>query len=436
MNASVSLRRAVLLCCLVLVCRPQSAAQTSKDAEDATPRIQLNVNRILVPVVARDKQGRAVADLKKEDFQVFDNDQARPVSAFTVEKRRPTNSAAAGSTESAQAPSLPNAPAQSAPAPQRFIVFLFDDMHLASADLEQVKKAGLKVLAGALAAPDYAAVVSLSGKTNSSLTRDRAKLQDALNSLQSRSLFRMEGSDCPSLSYYQADLIENKHDSAATQDAVRKVLNCNPGMDPKYQQNIAETTADSAARRMLTLGHQDVQSTFAAITAVVHGMAALPGERTLILVSPGFLTIEQDTLSMESSILNLAAQSNVTISALDARGLYSTELTAQDRSPALAGPSFVQNSDYRRSAETQAENPLASLADGSGGAFFHNSNDVGAGFERLAETPEVVYVLELSLDNLKPDGKYHRLKVKVDREGLELQARRGYFMDKPQKSQK
>jgi len=54
----------------------------------------------------------------------------------------------------------------------------------------------------------------------------------------------------------------------------------------------------------------------------------------------------------------------------------------------------------------------------------------------VAEAAEVVYVLELSLDGVKPDGTYHRLKVKVDRDGLQLQARRGYFMPRPEKGKK
>ena len=81
-----------------------------------------------------------------------------------------------------------------------------------------------------------------------------------------------------------------------------------------------------------------------------------------------------------------------------------------------------------------AEGALSDLADGSGGTFFHNSNDLDAGFKSLAEAPETVYLLELSLDNVKPDVAFHRLKVKVNRDGLQLQARRGYFMPKPEKA--
>ena len=71
---------------------------------------------------------------------------------------------------------------------------------------------------------------------------------------------------------------------------------------------------------------------------------------------------------------------------------------------------------------------LAVLADGTGGTFFHNSNDLGAGFQALTSVPEVVYLLELPLDNIKADGSFHRLKVKVDRSGLQLDARLGYYL--------
>jgi VWFA-related protein len=79
---------------------------------------------------------------------------------------------------------------------------------------------------------------------------------------------------------------------------------------------------------------------------------------------------------------------------------------------------------------------MSEIADGTGGAFFHNSNDLGAGFKSLTDAPEVVYVLELSPEGVKPDGSYHRLKVEVDREGMRLQARQGYSAPKQEKNKK
>jgi len=74
---------------------------------------------------------------------------------------------------------------------------------------------------------------------------------------------------------------------------------------------------------------------------------------------------------------------------------------------------------------------LAELADATGGRYFHNSNDLKAGFELLAAAPEFVYVLGFSPQNLKLDGAYHALKVKLATpRGLDLQARRGYYAPK------
>jgi VWFA-related protein len=82
------------------------------------------------------------------------------------------------------------------------------------------------------------------------------------------------------------------------------------------------------------------------------------------------------------------------------------------------------------------EEAMGELADGTGGAFFHNNNDLDAGFKSTTEAPEVVYMLELSLSNSKAKDGYHRLKVKLDRGGMDVQARRGYFIPKPEKNKK
>ena len=251
--------------------------------------------------------------------------------------------------------------------------------------------------------------------------------------LQLHGLNRSEKSACPSIDYYQADLMLNKRDSAANADALAQVLACSPGINPQTDLPMAQRLAEAAARQALQSGYQDVQAAIATIGEIVRRMVPLPGQRTLILVSPGFLNIEPDALAEESRIIDLAAQSNVTISALDARGLYTTSMTASDDLHAIP---VAKRGEFHASAMRAAENVMAEFADGTGGTFFHNSNDLDTGFKSLTEAPEIVYVLELSLDNVKPDGSYHRLKVKVDRDDLQLQARRGYFVPKPGKEKK
>jgi hypothetical protein len=128
MTVNMRRRPAVALGCLVLVSGVHSAAQQGNEAHDTTPKFEMSINRVLVPVVVRDQLGRTVGGLKKEDFQVFDNDKPRIVSAFTVEQRGLAQVGEGSGRESgAQQPS----PADAAPpAPKRFIVLLFDDLNL------------------------------------------------------------------------------------------------------------------------------------------------------------------------------------------------------------------------------------------------------------------------------------------------------------------
>ena len=412
--------------------QPSSTTPVSPSSKEETqfsaPPIEINVNRVLVPVVVRNKQGRTVADLKKEDFQVFDEGKPRSISAFTVETRASVKSETAiAAKDDQQAPAQGNAVSQLPVLPEHITVLLFDDLHLTYGDVTYVQKAASNALDGMLSGSDVAAVVSTSGKINSGLTRDRAKLQNAIMGLRPEGIYRTDTADCPHVDYYQADLIENKRDPEALQDVIGQIMTvCNP----KTPENLAERLADSAAMHALNLGKQDIMVTYANLREIVRRMATLPGQRSLLLVSDGFLPIEEEARNAESQLIDLAVRANVTINAIDARGLYIGSMTASDDA---RGRSPGQVEEYRRSSVKLAENSMGELADGTGGRFFHNSNDLDAGFKAITEAPEVVYMLELPLGGVKANGSYHRLEVKVDRKGMEVQARRGYFIPKAAK---
>ena len=93
-------------------------------------------------------------------------------------------------------------------------------------------------------------------------------------------------------------------------------------------------------------------------------------------------------------------------------------------------------SEYRRNSMSLNEDVMAELAHGTGGTYFHNSNDLEGGFKQLTAAPEYLYVLEFSIRDVKQDGRYHRLKVKTDQKGLIVQSRDGYFAPNPPKKKK
>jgi len=162
--------------------------------------------------------------------------------------------------------------------------------------------------------------------------------------------------------------------------------------------------------------------------SLVDGMTKLPGERVLLLASTGFLTgnleVEQDALMAK------ALHAQVVINTLDAKGLYVVNPTG-DASTAQTGwvlqPARVVET---KNAERVADAPgstMAVLASGTGGAFYHNNNDLAHGFRVLGMVPETPYVLGFTPSGVAADGRFHSLKVRLAAgKRYSLRARPGY----------
>ena len=431
MRSSVRLLPAIFRTCLTLFFSLSLAAPQQQQplTPNASPVIRSSVNEVLVPVVVRNAQGHAVGDLTKDEFQVFDDGKQQVITGFLVVKRV--------SETPGGAPPIPNrdtnpvAPQTPSPA-QRFVVFLFDDLNLSADDLMKAQKAASKILESSLAVSDMAAVLSMSG-TNSGMTRDHAKLQKAILNLKVNNIYRHEGRDCPNVDYYQGDLIVDKNDPQALEAAVEDAITC-ANLDPSMIK-VATQMAQQAAQRAVAMGQQDFRTNLGFLRTVVSKMGALPGQHVLILVSPGFLTPGTEAMALKSQILDIAAQANLTISAVDARGLYTTNVEASQQGAGSSLAARLQ-SPYRQASMTSSEMVMAELADGTGGTYFHNNNNLEAGLSTLLAGPEYLYLLAFSTANMKSNGAYHNLKVKVNQDGLTLQARRGYFALEPEKNKK
>ena len=110
MSFRVLLGPSLVTSCLMFILCTECAARQKKESQDPPSTILVNVNRVLVPVVVLDKQGHAVDELKKEDFQVFDSGKPQVTSGFTVKKREVTESAPGSGAENTAKVSTPNAP--------------------------------------------------------------------------------------------------------------------------------------------------------------------------------------------------------------------------------------------------------------------------------------------------------------------------------------
>ena len=394
--------------------------------QDSPATFKVRVNNVLVRVVVRDSHGKVVPNLKKEDFQLYDGRKLQTITSFATETPRThivplTRSPEPGGSSADADPVATKAAAL----PQRFVTMVFDDIHMSMQDAVFVRDSATRFF-GAVAPSDRVAINTTSGQLTQDFTDDRAALEKALLGIVPRPLTHHEASDCPDMPYYEADLIVNKNDVQALAVAAEETLQCAFGGDTRMQA-AALSMAQAAAQRAASEGDNETQFAYRHLEAIVRRMTSLPGQRVLVLVSPGFIL---STLQYEASdMVDRATRANVVINTIDSRGLYAPDVMGDIANPPR---DYVRTagykSTYRVATQSAQDDVLAELADGTGGTFYHNRNDVDEAMREAGAAPEVSYVLGFSPQNLKFDGRFHTLKVALTtKEKLSVQARHGYF---------
>jgi VWFA-related protein len=363
--------------------------------DEQVPVFKASVRLVLVPTVVRDSQGHAVDHLQKADFRLLDDRKPQLITQFSLER---PDSVLPAPRESAGVQPLQ----RTATAATRHAAYVFDDIHATLDDLIRARDAAKRHLIS-LPPGDRAAIFTLSAKVMLEFTNDGAKLNEALQLIRPHPLTATGSVRCPDISYEQADLIQNKNDAIALAEAAAEALHCGFADDSKAA-GPARRLAESTAAQVLIAGRAESQVSFNVLREVVRGISRMPGQRSVVLVSPGFPTAEMQQELEE--IIDDALKAQVMINVLDPSGLS----TSSQIQYGTASGSF---------------DVLVDLAGGTGGTFFHNRSDMDEGFQRTA-LPEILYILGFAPQKL--DGKLHKLKVTVQgSEKLSVQARRGYY---------
>jgi VWFA-related protein len=303
---------------LFLVLGGWGAHAQSSDKAPAPPvsqppfQLKVNSSLVVVRVVVRDADGKPVEGLQKEDFKILDQGKEQSISHFEVETSVPP--APASSTSAAVSTA---GPATLAPrvAPKKFVALYFDSLNTSDADMIYVREAANHYLAANLQPTDRVALFT-SDKMLSDFTADPQQIHTALAKLQTsgRSLLRIH--DCPDLTDYQALQItqqENPDYSDAWQVAINQARTvCHmqaPGSDVQASQGPLESTTPkpapeqpsttdtmitstirSMARTIVFQAEIQARSNLQGLEGVVNYIAQMPGQRIVVLVSPGFLS--------------------------------------------------------------------------------------------------------------------------------------------------
>jgi VWFA-related protein len=421
------------MCETVVFSLQQSAEPKEMSATIQTywPRSQFTLrmesNLVEVGVAVRDRRGRAIGGLGKDDFEIEDAGRKREITAFSIETFDPIGSGAA----------KPPAPRAAEPIPEnkeprlRFVALLFDDFSMPFSQQVYVKAAARRFLRECLAQGDRVGLFTTSGRQIVPFTSDTAKLAAAVDRYSSFPR-TPSGGICPKLTPYDAYVIANKLDFETYQIKTAEMEQCFaqkrsvttihpgkagswpfPGTSPVMMQAEAmwQQIRDTSARALDTMGK------------LVDYMRQLPGTRMIMMASSGFLTgsLERE----QEKVVSHALRSEVVINALDAKGLYTEEPPELSRG---ADPRSLMYMMSLGSRENDYSNDvMAFLTRSTGGLFFDNNNDLDLGFRELGMVPEVSYLLGFSPEE-SPDGKYHDIRVRIKSPNQYLiQARPGYW---------
>src|SRR6201987_2062893 len=411
--------------------RPNSSNATQEmNTRDSSTPFSVRVNLVPIRVVVRDAHGLAVPNLPQADFRVFEDGKLQLISHFSVETPAPTAQPLPETSSSHLAES------KKAPAalvrPSRFVALLFDDVHLQFGELARIRNVADDYVKSSFQPPDRFAIFTISGQSQTDFTDDRAKLHEALQGVQPRPVTAGSATgigECPSINYSQADLIVNQHDLQAITVATNDALACQFGGNQQYL-SAAQGVAQGMALHILSTADVQTQYSFQLLKEIVRRMTAVSGQRLIVLMSPGFLIPNREYDLSE--VIDNAARSNVTISTLDVRRLYTVDaLPDVSAQPTGDPPLSGFHTYYRLQQESRQSDVLWSVANGTGGQAFANSNDLTAVFRRLVAAPETSYLIGFVPQNLKYDGRFHSLKLALtSKEKYSIQARSGFYAPK------
>ena len=390
----------------------------------------IRVETDLVPVVAvvRDSSGKPVAGLTKDDFQIFDSGKQQVISAFNMElnsKQEPEHPAGNGQTPLGSSSSF-------ARDERRYIAFYFDDRNLSAPDLIHVRNAAKRFVSAEMLQGDRIAIVTSSGIVSAAFTDERNKLLALIDQISSH--VRAGPSTCPHIEPYQAWQIDTYgDDNDAFQLALNEAVQCNCANPRnaacrrgqiKLVEMQARLTADAADSGAL--------DALDALSEIVRYTGKMQGTKIVLMASSGFFSMSNKIQQQQDEIIDSALRSGVRINTLDAKGLAAEWLgnspSNDGRAGVLSGSQSATQGLIRSQQREGSNDRLGIVAEATGGRFIHNTNDIEGGVRMLAAAPEVSYSLGFIPQEVKTDGAYHPLKVRLaNRNNCTVEFRPGYF---------
>jgi VWFA-related protein len=400
--------------------KPSLTQQQTVQPADQDEVVRITTNLVQIDAVVTDKNGKHVADLRPEDFEILVNGKPQRITNFslvTTESQKTRQPATSNQSAIKNAPlPLPSAPLRPEQV-QRTLALIVDDLTLSFESMHFVRRALKKFVDEQMQPGDLVAIVRVGSSIGAlqQFTTDKAQLHAAIDRVKYNPLVGRTSAFAP---FGSEDFQGGGNPSQEEDRSLR--ANDNPRL---FRDDLM------------------ARSSLQATSYVVQGMRGLPGRKAVLVLSEGFL-LNESTKEHIRRIVDSANRSAVTVHTMDARGLQPLGLTAADDiglpinaanltgRRAMSGQQIQASLERRRIHLINTQDGLNYLAEQTGGFAIRNTNDLSSGIRTALDDQTNYYLLGFqpeasTFDTAK--SRFNRLTIKVKASGLKVRYRSGFF---------
>ncbi len=408
------MKKNILAPLLIFVFVLTAAAQTPSPTPPDDDVVKISTILIQVDAIVTDSKGKIVKDLRAEDFEIYENGEKQKITNFSfISSVRETPETVKNPNEKIAVP----VPAAELKAGQvrRTIALVVDDLSLSFISTNYVRRALKKFVDEQMQDGDLVAIIRTGAGIGAlqQFTSDKRQLYAAIEKVRWNPIGRGGiGAFAPIRDNEQ---IERENESEE---------------DREDRENF-ESGFDEFQGAFFATG------TLGALRFIVSGMGELPGRKSVILFSDGFKILQRDEQGFTGSgtvldflrkLIDTANRASVVFYTIDARGLVTTGITAEDS--VSASPERLQQVLSDRSSElfdTQAG--LSYLAQQTGGLSILNNNDLSGGVRRVLDDQSYYLIgYEPDSDTFDPKTRrFNKLEIKIANKNLKVRYRSGFF---------
>src|SRR5580700_2355884 len=432
--------RALSLVCAALACLPLAAQEAN------LPVIRSTTQEVLLDAVVRDKKERLIRDLKPDEVRVLEDGVPQKLQTFRftdADADAPQPQSAQPSTPAAS----PHGPALNPLHNLNIVTIVFERMGPRSRLFAQ--QAAAEFLANEFRSNTYGGVFSLDFRLNA--------LQPYTNN---RDLLRQAIARATTGNYteFRKDSENVLNNMAVEVSSGQTGITIQPaGGDPFQSAGAATQGAESSSltsesqmllarlvwKQMEMVNYGAGMRELDGLMSLVQAQAALPGRKTVLLLTEG-LVVPWQVENMFQAIIGAANRANVSIYCLDVTGLSvrspataGTDLLrtsaniSQSQSMTATGDAavdmFKQDETVNMSLHANPQQVMAELAESTGGFLIANTNDPAKALHKVMEDVRAHYELSYIPTSQNYDGHFRKIEVQVTRAGAQVHTRTGYF---------